>query len=179
MAYVAEITVLLFVIALCSIAILFVRSHKSSYSVFLTETSRPKSQTDLQRQVTDVAGKIYKNVPYIITGRVTKIIDGDTLEIDGKRIRLAIVDTPEWNECGGSEATEFVHNVCPVGSMASYKIDREQYTDSHGRIVAKVWCNPVAVDPSLNEQLVVEGHGKLLPHYQAKSEFGHERWAKL
>lgn len=37
---------------------------------------------------------------YEYQGKVTRIIDGDTLEVDGRRIRLALVDAPEINEPG-------------------------------------------------------------------------------
>jgi endonuclease YncB( thermonuclease family) len=33
-----------------------------------------------------------------LTGTVTKIVDGDTLDINGTRIRLALVNTPELSQ---------------------------------------------------------------------------------
>jgi endonuclease YncB( thermonuclease family) len=35
-----------------------------------------------------------------LEGTVTKVVDGDTLDINGTRIRLAIVDTPERGQPG-------------------------------------------------------------------------------
>ena len=42
-----------------------------------------------------------------LEGIIEKISDGDTLYIDGKKIRLALTNTPERNETGYFDATEF------------------------------------------------------------------------
>ncbi|MBI4460074.1 MAG: hypothetical protein HY648_08460 [Acidobacteria bacterium] len=52
------------------------------------------------------------------TGIVGRVIDGDTLEVSGRRIRLVLVDAPEWNAPGGSAATDYLRQLCPVGSQA-------------------------------------------------------------
>ena len=43
-----------------------------------------------------------------LVGNVTYIVDGDTLDINGIRIRLSLVDTPERGQPGFREAKEFV-----------------------------------------------------------------------
>ncbi len=115
------------------------------------------------------------------SGTVTKIVDGDTLDIDGIRIRLALVNTPERDESGYVNATAFTRNHCPVGTIALYDADDGQKDDSHGRKIAKVWCmgypahTPTA---SLNSLLVSDGHAEILYRFCNESEFGDESWAK-
>ncbi|MDW0148448.1 MAG: hypothetical protein QOK59_07165, partial [Nitrososphaeraceae archaeon] len=43
-----------------------------------------------------------------LEGIVTKVVDGDTLDINGTRIRLSLVDTPERGQPGFDQAKEFV-----------------------------------------------------------------------
>jgi hypothetical protein len=49
-------------------------------------------------------------------GAVIEIIDGDTLDINNVRVRLALVNTPERGENGYTEAIDFVQSVCGVGT---------------------------------------------------------------
>ncbi len=115
-----------------------------------------------------------------IHGRITGIIDGDTLEIDGTRIRLALVDAPERGDAGYREAAEFAREECPVDSAAMYDVDDGQKEGSYGRIIAKVWCfknSDVAPAESLNSRLVGLGHAEIIPHFCKTSEYGGEKWA--
>ena len=50
-------------------------------------------------------------------GKVEFIFDGDTLQVEGCKIRLPLVDTPEKGESGYEEATQFTANLCPKGSI--------------------------------------------------------------
>jgi hypothetical protein len=45
-------------------------------------------------------------------GTVTEIVDGDTIDINNVRVRLALANTPERGENGYSEAVDFVETVC-------------------------------------------------------------------
>ncbi|MGE5822190.1 MAG: thermonuclease family protein, partial [Nitrososphaerota archaeon] len=47
-----------------------------------------------------------------LEGIVTKVVDGDTLDINGTRIRLALVDTPERGQPGFDQAKAFVESMC-------------------------------------------------------------------
>ena len=49
---------------------------------------------------------------------MTKIVDGDTIDINNVRVRLALVNTPERGESGYIEAIDFVEAVCSVGTAA-------------------------------------------------------------
>ncbi|HEX6067575.1 MAG TPA: thermonuclease family protein, partial [Nitrososphaera sp.] len=107
------------------------------------------------------------------TGTVTKIVDGDTLDVGGTRIRLALVNTPESNEQGFSEATAFTSLVCPVGSTVLVDEDDGQTSGSFGRMVAKVFCD----GRILNAELLYAGHAEMYTQFCGVSEFGSESWA--
>ncbi len=112
-------------------------------------------------------------------GRVQRVTDGDTLNISQTEtftfvtIRLALTNTPEWYESGGSDATQFTKNLCPEGSYVLVDQDDEQLEDIHGRMLAVVYCG----DYNLNEQLLETHHGNISTDFCNKSEFGNENWA--
>ena len=47
-----------------------------------------------------------------LSGPVTYVVDGDTLDINGIRIRLALVNTPEEGQPGFDSAKKFVEDLC-------------------------------------------------------------------
>ena len=91
-----------------------------------------------------------KGAAMCITGDVTKIIDGDTIHVLGKKIRLALVDTPEINQPGFVEATDFTRRLCPVGSSVLVDQDDGQTGGSFGRVIGLVFCGGLL----LNEELL-------------------------
>ena len=106
-------------------------------------------------------------------GTVTRIIDGDTIDIDDKRIRFSLVNTPERGEPGYSKATAFTGRLCPVGSMATVDEDDGQRDGSHGRVIGVVHCN----GHNLNAELVDAGHAEILERFCGTSEFSNSDWA--
>jgi len=105
-------------------------------------------------------------------GTVTKITDGDTLEVNNISIRLALVDAPEYNEVGGSEAREFALSICPIGSTALVDEDDNQTGGSYGRTVGVVYCN----GRNLNEEMVKNGFAIIDERFCEISEFANEGW---
>lgn len=87
---------------------------------------------------------------------VTKIVDGDTLDInrDGEtvRVRLLNIDTPEQGECLYQEATDRLTELVPPGTRVRLEHDQER-EDRYGRELAAVFAGDIFV----NEQLVAEG----------------------
>jgi micrococcal nuclease len=102
---------------------------------------------------------------------VTAIVDGDTIETERGSIRFALVDAPERNETGGSEARDFVLGICPVGSTVLIDEDDMQ-NESYGRIVAVVYCN----DRNINAELLANNYATLYRYYCDRSEFADEEW---
>ena len=106
-------------------------------------------------------------------GLVTKVVDGDTLDIDGKRIRLALVDTPERGDVGYTLATDHAKTMCPVGSVAWYDLDVKQPIGPFGRIIAEVFCD----GESLNRQIIDKKLGVINVRYCDFSDFASSTWA--
>ena len=52
-----------------------------------------------------------------IKGKITNIVDGDTLDVEEKRIRLSLISTHELDQFGGIEAKEYVEKTCPKVQM--------------------------------------------------------------
>ncbi len=106
-------------------------------------------------------------------GTVTRILDGDTVEVNGDSIRLVLVDAPETYETGGAEATSFIMQNCPVGSEVLVDQDDWQLYDDYGRILAVVWCK----DKRLNEESIEQGFSDIYYIFCSQSEFGDDKWA--
>ena len=109
-----------------------------------------------------------------ITGKVTKVIDGDTIKVDDKSIRFALTSTPEINEEGGMLAKEYVEKICPVGSTVLVDEDDMQTDGSYGRMIGLIKCNGVI----LNESVLESGYGEISTRYCKTSEFANSDWAK-
>jgi len=107
------------------------------------------------------------------TGKVTKIVAGDTIHVAGQSIRLAIVSSPELNKPSGLGAQHFVQQICPVGSNVFVDEDDGQTQGSFGRIVALVYCNGV----NLNKAVIEDGFGEISIDSCHKSEFALNSWS--
>ena len=109
-----------------------------------------------------------------ISGFVTRVIDGDTITVDGQSIRFALVNTPEWGDFDYSQARAYIETICPVGSKVLVDEDDGQTEGSFGRIIAKIYCNEL----NLNEEILEVGHAVILPQFCPVSEFASESWAQ-
>ena len=103
---------------------------------------------------------------------VTYIVDGDTLDVGARRVRLALVNTPEVGRPGYAAAKQFTSETCPVGSHALVDEDDGQTRGSYGRMVAVVHCGSV----NLNEELLRSGQAVLVTYYCSVSEFASDSW---
>jgi endonuclease YncB( thermonuclease family) len=109
------------------------------------------------------------------TGIVSKVVDGDTLDVGEIRIRLALVNTPELDEEGYDSAKEYTSTLCPVGSRILVDQDDGQLQDDFGRMLAKVTCSGTK---NLNAELLYNGYAGILTQYCVESEFSIEDWAR-
>lgn len=108
--------------------------------------------------------------------RITNTVDGDTVDaivdlgfgVDGMamRLRLLGVDTPERNQLGWAEATQFTKAwIATYQSDGGHVVittikdrsDRDK-KDSFGRYLAVIW--DMAKTQSLNEALLTGGYAK-------------------
>ena len=116
-------------------------------------------------------------------GKVTAIVDGDTLDIDNIRVRLTLVNTPERGEAGYAGATEFVKSVCSIGTDALVDEDDGQKEGSYDRLIGLVYCG-TANDAGnkkrvlLNEVLLQNEYAVLFEEFCDKSEFFKAAWAQ-
>lgn len=114
-----------------------------------------------------------------IAGFVSKVIDGDTLDIrnvendEEIRIRLALVDTPEKGEENFDNASKFTEGLCPVGSYALFDEDDGQTEGSFGREIGLVYCEGIL----LNEKLVEHKLATIDPRFCGQSEYAQKPWA--
>jgi micrococcal nuclease len=109
-------------------------------------------------------------------GKVTDIVDGDTLDINNIRVRLTLINTPERGEAGYTEAREFVKSVCSIGTDVLVDEDDGQKEGSYDRLIGLVYC--VSDDNSgnkkgalLNEVLLQRGYAVVFEEFCDKSEF--------
>jgi micrococcal nuclease len=107
-----------------------------------------------------------------LAGIVTKVIDGDTLDINGTRIRLALVDTPERGQPGFYEAKKFVESLC-LGKKGELDVDNGQRRgDRYGREIGVVYCDGL----NANEKLMNSKLARILTEFCDISEFSNENW---
>lgn len=109
-----------------------------------------------------------------LEGIVTRIIDGDTIDVDHTTIRFSLINTPEYDEDGYEAATLFTAKMCPVGSRVLVDEDDGQTSGSFGRQIAKVFCGSKVI----NEELLKSGHAVILVKHCEESEFSSEDWAR-
>jgi len=99
------------------------------------------------------------------TVEVSRVVDGDTLIINGARVRLIGVNAPESVrpeypvEPFGPEASEFTKKFVAQGNI-HLTFDKERY-DRHGRMLAYVWSG----DEMLNQALVEQGLARWEPNF--------------
>jgi micrococcal nuclease len=107
-----------------------------------------------------------------LVGIVTKVVDGDTLDINGIRIRLALVDTPEINQPGYDRAREFVESLC-LGKKGELDVDSGQRRgDRYGREVGVVYCDGI----NINDKLMSNNLARILVQFCDITEFANENW---
>ena len=114
------------------------------------------------------------------TAVVTRVIDGDTLELqDGRKVRLLGVDTPELHhprkpvEAYAAEAKKFTSTAI-AGQTVRLVFEKWKPVDKYGRLLAYVYREPDGL--FLNRELVAAGYA----HVEARWPFEHmEAFRKL
>ena len=110
-------------------------------------------------------------------GKVTDVIDGDTIRVDDITIYLALVSTPKLDEEGGQGAKGVVKRICPIGTSALVDQDNAHQSDgftADAPVLAAVYCNGLNV----NEILMDRELGSFDSTYCHDSIFADESWAR-
>ena len=109
-----------------------------------------------------------------IVGTVTKIVDGDTIHVNGESVRFALASAPELSGFGGVDSRNFIQTICPVGSDVIADEDDSQTEESYGRMIGVIYCNGM----NLNAELLDADLGYLADQFCDSSEFAGDPWAQ-
>ena len=108
-------------------------------------------------------GCSYKTNPELPTTIIKSCYDGDTCTtIDGEKIRLACIDTPEIkgkkaDPIPAKEAKDFLNNLISNKKVSIRRITKDRY----GRTVGELFKN----DINIQELIVQKGYGKIYKRY--------------
>ncbi|MFY9300461.1 MAG: thermonuclease family protein [Candidatus Nitrosotenuis sp.] len=100
-------------------------------------------------------------------GPIEKILTANVLLIDGKWIKLSLIDTLEKEHSVYNESILFTARICKIGENAVVELDKWQFYDRSARNVAQVTCS----GKILNEELLVAGHATISKDLCAESIF--------
>ena len=108
-------------------------------------------------------GFLYKTNAELPTTIIKSCYDGDTCTtIDGEKIRLACIDTPEIkgkkaDPIKAKEARDFLNNLISNKKVSIRRITNDRY----GRTVGELFKN----DINIQELIVQKGYGKIYKRY--------------
>lgn len=181
-----RLAVIIIIVVVCSVTVLGVLIGDTSQGIRQTVESGKISQMQEQPPQPEKSTPSQATIPVkstpskncsgdarCFTGKVTGIVDGDTILVDGQSVRFALASTPEINEPMGVAAKQFVQQTCPVGSTVKVDEDDGQTQGSYGRMIAVIYCNGV----NLNEAVIETGFGHLSFVYCDESEFSDNAWS--
>lgn len=151
--------IILLFLCLCICALFFQYGREKGY----IEGSRSNTPTLFAQKVKNQNKKSEK---YTGQYRVSRVVDGDTLDVENSqgtiRIRLIGVNTPESvapnrpDECYGKEASGYVTQVM-LGSTVTLELDRDKpLEDKYGRVLAYVRKSDGTL---LNKEIIEKGYG--------------------
>ena len=109
--------------------------------------------------------------PSLSSTIIKSCYDGDTCTaVDGEKIRLACIDTPEIkgknaNKIPAEEARDFLNQLVANKKVSIKRITKDRY----GRTVAEIYKDGT----NIQELIVKNGYGKIYKNYSYQCE-----WAK-
>lgn len=116
---------------------------------------------------TVIEAGIVRSEPTGRRGRVSHIVDGDTLHAtfgdQTEKIRIFAVNTPELNptECYGIEATALLAELAPIGAVVWFERGETEF-DRYGRSLYWVW---IEIEPGrwqlLQDAIITAGAGEV------------------
>ena len=120
----------------------------------------------------DAARAARASVPAPQVRTVTRVVDGDTLVLDGgERVRLIGVDTPETVhprkpvQCFGTDASKFTKRLAQ-GQTVRLEFDQANahvlHRDKYQRTLAYVYLSDGRL---INREIILQGYGHAYTHY--------------
>jgi len=109
----------------------------------------------------------------VLDARVTKINDGDSIEVDladGQhvRVRLSDIDTPEYDQPYGAQSSAALKAMLPLDSTVELGVVTQ---DQFHRMVAVVWRVENGKRTNINEAMLRGGHAWAYRRYMQGSSF--------
>lgn len=86
----------------------------------------------------------------VMTGRVDRVVDGDTVMIGTNRVRLAGIDAPELSQPYGRESKAALTALVTGKTVTLHITGRDRYR----RIIANIYLD----DTWINQRLISTGH---------------------
>jgi micrococcal nuclease len=140
----------------------------------VAKLSSPPSSTFNEPPPVDLpadAPECPRSVGLCIERTVTRVLDGDTLDVEGG-LRIRLVDAPELSETGGPEARDYLTDLC-LGSLALLDEDDFQIGDDpYGRVLAVASCGGT----NANAVMISTGRAETYYEFCSDSEFGGQSW---
>ena len=91
---------------------------------------------------------------------IARVVDGDTIRVGGKKVRLADMDAPEIGQPMGPAARNHLARLCE-GRQVRVRV---QGTGYYGRLIGTVHVGPVDV----NRRMVRDGYAYVNPRYSRR-----------
>ena len=105
-----------------------------------TSTSTPASQPPAAPAV------------LVTTGEVTAVVDGDTIDVNGQRVRVIGIDTPEVGQCGYAEAARAMTTLVGGRTVTLTSVDTKDNRDRYDRLLRYVDVNGTDAGLALIQQ---------------------------
>jgi micrococcal nuclease len=123
---------------------------------------------------------------YDIKGKVTKIVDGDTIYVkpSGKseiKVRITLIDTPESGDettlKGYSAAKQYTKDKCYDETALLYYDTPKK--DIYGRTLALTYCDGSLSSGghNMNQELREGGYASILTQFCSTSKYANESWS--
>ena len=118
--------------------------------------------------------------PLKLSGTVTHVVDGDTLDLRlgsgaSQRVRLIGIDTPERGECYSRRATAFARDLAGGKRAVVWGDPTQSRRDRYGRILGYVW---VRGGRDLGFQLLARGLARVYVYERAFARLRAYRYAE-
>jgi len=152
----------------------------TNYTMTITKSFGDRQTNIFLNDVKNLRPSLCQGNAACISGFVTKVVDGDTLDIrnvesnEDIRIRLSLVDTSEKGQDLYLTAKDFTTGFCAPDSYALFDEDDGQTDGSFGRKIGKVYCEGVL----LNHQLLEHDLAKIDDRFCDVSEYSNEAWVQ-
>lgn len=145
--------------------ILFVGVFVASTAMHFMDNEVAAAQSQGKLNIEDSKTHEVRNVDYEASGKCYKVVDGDTIWVEGiGKIRFVQVNTPERGEDGYKEAKDYVKEKC-LGKTVYLDIDDKKHYDKYNRTLAIVYTE----NQDINRELLNENLAEIM--YIPPSEF--------